>query len=239
VALSFTFEATLSFIAHADEKTERSVLGGFRELVKAQVPLKPDPTRMMALADREDEGLLLDGSNFSSWFRWLIQDRPQIVADYFASLRLALPGFRSLFLESVGTGVKELRATFETPTGPIVLTSDELSEGQRQLLLLHMLVCALSKGRVLFLDEPDNFISIREVQPWLSELERVLLEQRGQAIIVSHGTEAMNYLGSRQAFVVTRPDGGATRIAPHDGSDGSMPSEVVLYGGGTEASASR
>lgn len=71
-------------------------------------------------------------------------------------------------------------------------------------------------------------------------VDRVLEDSGGQAIIVSHGTEAMNYLGSRQAFVVTRPDGGPTVIRPHDGSDGSMPSEAVLYGpGAEEAGASK
>lgn len=233
------FEPTLSFLAHLDDKTEKEVLRGFRELMRKQIALKPDPARMRALSEREDVGLFHDGSNFSSWFRWLTQVRPELMGEYFASMRLALPGFWNLFLQTVGPDSKELRATFQTPSGPINLSFDELSDGQRQLCFLYLIVSAFNVGRVVFLDEPDNFISIREVQPWLAELERVLQEREGQAIIVSHGTEAMNYLGSRQAFVVTRPDGGATRIAAHDGSDGSMPSEVVLYGGGTEASASK
>lgn len=46
-------------------------------------------------------------------------------------------------------------------------------------------------------------------------------------------------LDARHAFVVTRPDGGPTRIEAHDSGDGSMPSEVVLYGTGSEAVASK
>ena len=42
----------------------------------------------------------------------------------------------------------------------------EVSEGQRALIALYMLVyCALTPDRTLLIDEPDNFIALAEIQP--------------------------------------------------------------------------
>ena len=49
----------------------------------------------------------------------------------------------------------------------------ELSDGQRYLITLCMILHFLiSRGDTVFLDEPDNFISLREIQPWLLAAQR-------------------------------------------------------------------
>lgn len=49
----------------------------------------------------------------------------------------------------------------------------ELSDGQRYLLALYMILHFLmAKGHTVFIDEPDNFISLREIQPWLLAAEK-------------------------------------------------------------------
>src|ERR1035438_8231016 len=45
---------------------------------------------------------------------------------------------------------------------------NELSEGQRCLICLYAILhFVLAKGHTAILDEPDNFVSLREIQPWL------------------------------------------------------------------------
>ena len=236
---TFPFDRKRSFLSTGDVGSPHPRAAWFRAGLQYLRVLKPDPSRMLGRSERDSSRLERDASNLASWFRWFSQNLPERLNHYFENLRRVLPGFRTLRAEDAGTDVKEVKAVFAAPGGESSFSLDFLSEGQRQLLMLYLLLEAVGPWTCLFMDEPDNFISIREVQPWLSELERVLQERGAQAIIVSHGTEAMNYLGSRQAFVVTRPDGGSTRIEPHDGSDGSMPSEAVLYGTGAEAQASK
>ncbi len=236
---TFPFDRRRSFLSTADVGSLHTRPSLFRGTLQYLRVLKPDPSRMLGRSERDSRRLERDASNLASWFRWVSQNLPERLNHYFENLRAVLPGFRTLRAEDAGTDVKEVRAVFAAPGGESSFSLDALSEGQRQLLMLYLLLETVGPWTTLFLDEPDNFISIREVQPWLAELERVLQERGAQAIIVSHGTEAMNYLGSRHAFVVTRPNGGPTCIAPHDGSDGSTPSEVVLYGSGTEAMASK
>ena len=48
---------------------------------------------------------------------------------------------------------------------------DKLSDGQRALIVLYLLLFAHDAGRTFFLDEPDNYITLPEMQPWLAEME--------------------------------------------------------------------
>ncbi|MDP3151830.1 MAG: AAA family ATPase [Archangium sp.] len=237
---TFPFDRRRSFLSTGDVGSPHVRSALFRATLQYLRVLKPDPSTMLGRSEHDSPRLERNANNLASWYRWFAQNLPERLNHYFEQLSAVLPGFRTLRAVDAGTDAKEVRAVFAVPSGGELSFSLEfLSEGQRQLLMLYLLLEAVGPWTTLYLDEPDNFISIREVQPWLSELERVLDERGAQAIIVSHGTEAMNYLGSRQAFVVTRPGGGATRIASHDGSDGSMPSEVVLYGSSTGAEASK
>lgn len=48
---------------------------------------------------------------------------------------------------------------------------DELSDSQQSLVGLYMLLhCALTDHSTLGIVEPDNFVALREIQPWLSRL---------------------------------------------------------------------
>lgn len=206
-----------------------SLMGGLRVF-------KLDPTRMSGRSEREDPTLDRDGANFGSWFRWFSRTASKGRYDSFLqSASGPLPGLVGLEAVSAGQGVTELVARFEIKGKLCEFTFRELSDGQRQLMCLYLLNTSIEVGQVLLFDEPDNFLSIREVQPWLSELERIAEERGAQAFVASHGTEAMDFLGSRKAWLFTRPDRGPTRVEALDGS--SLPSEAILYGYSTEVAS--
>ena len=69
----------------------------------------------------------------------------------------------------------------------------ELSDGQRALILLYaVLHFLLQQGRTVFLDEPDNFVSLDEIQPWLLSAADVVDGGSGQLVLVSHHPEIFN-----------------------------------------------
>ena len=47
----------------------------------------------------------------------------------------------------------------------------------------------------LFIDEPDHFVALAEIQPWLTELVNLCEETSSQAIICSNHPELIDYLG--------------------------------------------
>jgi len=95
-----------------------------------------------------------------------------------------------------------------------------------------LLYCAVDKERTLLLDEPDNFIALAEIQPWLMKLLDRVDEQNGQVILVSHHPELLNQMAGQGGVLLDRPGGGETRVLPFAPPDdtGLTPSEIIARG---------
>lgn len=223
------FSNQRSYLAIVDERTASTTLFGFSRHLARVLVAKLSPDRLSAYSPMriESESLAFDGSNFGGWYRWFASEQPHRLQAYFDALKGPLPGFVALVSRAVGDRY-ELRALFEAGHSTVEFSIDELSDGQRQLLILYLMLQRLDAGSVVFLDEPDNFLSLREIQPWLAELDRVAEQTGAQIMLISHQAEAMDYLSSRSAFVFARRDGRGTTVS--ELNHATMPSEVVLYG---------
>ncbi len=148
------------------------------------------------------------GKNFASFFSYLNSERPEARTELESRLSEAIPGFRNLFFQRLGDA-KLLLASFNVEakfSGNYSLF--ELSEGQRVLAILYAAVCGLVlPGAVLCFDEPDNFVSLPEIQPWLQVLRDTLEMRGGQAMIISHHPEVMDYLAQDSLWWFERPSG--------------------------------
>jgi ATPase subunit of ABC transporter with duplicated ATPase domains len=140
-------------------------------------------------------------------------------------------------LEKSGSSVRTLRFEFqdESDTPKEVFEFDELSEGQRNLVLIFTLLHAgVVADSTLFLDEPDNYINSREIQPWLSEMVDRTEEVKGQCILVSHHSEALNYLAPTAGLELYREGSlKPTRVRAFEWSsedDALSPAELVARG---------
>jgi predicted ATPase len=86
-------------------------------------------------------------------------------------------------------------------------TLDELSDGERMLVALSV-IAAYQKcfqGTTILIDEPDNFVAISELHPWLLGM----LDDRpddGQIILVSHNPEIIQTMGESRVAVFSRED---------------------------------
>ncbi len=96
----------------------------------------------------------------------------------------------------------QLRTEFTSPTKKRVSYSlSELSEGQRCLISLYTILhFRIERGDTVFIDEPDNFIALREIQPWLLSAEEAVEEHNGQLILVSHHPETLNQWAVSMGF---------------------------------------
>ena len=80
------------------------------------------------------------------------------------------------------------------------------------LIVLYALLEAAREGNyILCLDEPENFVSLPEIQPWINALRDVCDESQGQAILISHHPEMIDLLASYACWF-ERPNGLATRL---------------------------
>jgi predicted ATPase len=163
----------------------------------------------------EDAHLHRDGRNFASWYRHQLLERQENVPAYIKAIQEVIPGFRNIRLEKVGLDSRALMVMFEQFDQKYELRLDEISDGQRALLTLYALTkLAASQGYTLFLDEPDNFVALAEIQPWLIELNDSCGSDVQQAVICSHHPEMIDYLGPDKGVFLNQEKSGVTIVKP-------------------------
>jgi predicted ATPase len=196
--------------------------------------IDPYPGEMDETADGEDELPDYDLSNLAPWYRHLLQAEPENNARFLSALKDTLTGFQSLRFSAVDDGVRKLRTHFEAPQKEGATYSiSELSEGQRMLIGLYMVLhFVIVKGQTVILDEPDNFISLREIQPWLLAAEEAVEDSKGQLIIISHHPEILNQWAQEDGLRFFREENGHVRTEKFKSDyDGLLkPSELIARG---------
>lgn len=192
------------------------------------------PLAMDESADREEQQPDDELENLAGWYRHLVQTYPDENVRFLTSLRGALIGFQTLRLSPDEYGLRRLRADFAGPRQDRVdYAISELSEGQRCLIALYMILhFVIARGHTVFIDEPDNFIALREIQPWLLAAEEGVEDNDGQLIIISHHPELLNHWASTHGLRFFREDNGHVRTEKFKSDpDGELlPSELIGRG---------
>jgi len=196
--------------------------------------IDPYPEKMDERADSEEKHPDYEVENLAGWYRYLVQAHPDDNARYLTSLRACLNEFHGLRFSSEEDGVRKLRADFMAPTGKKVSYSlSELSDGQRQLIALYMILhFSISKGHTVFIDEPDNYVALREIQPWLQAAAQEVEDHNGQLILISHNPELLDQWASEYGLPFFREENGQVRTKAFQGDpDGILqPSEMIARG---------
>ena len=180
-----------------------------------------------------------DMSDFASWYRHLSQDQQSQVFELTGTLKEGvLDGFQSFRLKEEGERERALVAKFaprdgDQPGETVEFRFDELSDGQRVLVALYTLAaCTFEEGRTLCLDQPESFLALPEIQPWLMKLVDATQEGLCQALLVSHHPALIDLLAASSGHWIEREEGGPTRVKPitDDGKSGLPISELVSRG---------
>jgi DNA repair ATPase RecN len=108
----------------------------------------------------------------------------------------------------------------------------QLSDGEKALIALYMVQAALESGAVqtVMIDEPDNYVGLPELQPWVLSL-REILNERHQAILISHHPEILSSAGEDHGRYLWRDNHTSpTRIGPLSIPEGLSPGEAIARG---------
>ncbi|MHB1560326.1 MAG: AAA family ATPase, partial [Isosphaeraceae bacterium] len=151
-----------------------------------------------------------------------------------------LGGLVSYKLVNQGEGTRALQFEFGSPISELgerfysyLLGLDKLSTGQRSLVALYTILhAAVGQDLTLCIDEPDNYVALRELQPWLVELTDRVRDTGGQCLLISHHPELINYLAPDCGMRFFRAGGGPVRVQPFEWSEDEAlrPAEVVARG---------
>lgn len=215
-------------------RKDNTKLTWFKRWLGGLLEIQINPWAMLARSERESPDPSKDMGNFADWYRHLRLERGNAIFEAMENLRDAIPGLDALDAKEAGLDVRVLQATMRGPDGGTVdLPFSDLSEGQRVLIALYVLLyCAVTEDRTLLIDEPDNFIALAEIQPWLMKLLDRVDEKNAQVILVSHHPELLDQLADQGGVVLDRVNGGETRVshfeAPED--SGLKASEIIARG---------
>jgi predicted ATPase len=227
--VTYPFDWHRSALATITPRPENQKLTRFREWFGKLLCFRLNPFAMGPRTEKEDIYPNVDLSNIASWYRHLVQDSPKESAALHESLRAALDDFRFLHLSNYGENVRILLCEF----GEIKFGLGELSDGQRCLICLYTILhFVLAKGGTVILDEPDNFLSLREIQPWLNVVSDMVEENKGQVFVVSHHPEFINQWGPSCGVQFIRDGVGPVRVdAFHAESLSTLsPAEIIARG---------
>lgn len=233
-ATTVPLETTRSAL-HLSQLSNRHVLS-FVEWIRSVNCFRIDvyPEAMEESADREESEPSADLQNLAGWYRYLVQADPEANVRFMNSMKEVLPGFQTLRFSSDEDGKRRLRADFAGPRkGTMNFAISELSDGQRCLLPLYMFLHFLiARGNTVFIDEPDNYVTLREIQPWLLAAEEAVEDNEGQLILISHHPEVLNQWASSHGLRFFREENGQVRTKKFkvDPEGNLQPSELIARG---------
>lgn len=212
---------------------ERREIGILQEALAKLLIIRPNPRAVESESKAEVPYPSVHLDNLLSWYRFLSQEQ-----DWTDSLRESLqgvwPDFKSFRLVDVGRNVKALQLRFgaQSDRSTTNLYFDQLSDGEKALVGLYMIRSALSTGAVqtILIDEPDNYVGLPELQPWILSL-RELLDNDHQAILISHHPEILDNIGEHAGRYLWRDNHySPTRIGPLKLPAGMRAGEAIARG---------
>ena len=230
---TFKTDWTESALARVVAQPINTRLTAFKDAMRATVVCNIRPALLRAESTREDQLLGRHAENFVDWYRHAVQENPASSVAHVEALREVIDGFNNIHLQQSGLDSRALMFDFAgdrvSGGANFKLRFDELSDGHRALVVLYALLHLRqdAAGVTLFLDEPDNFLALTEIQPWLLELVDLCDESSFQAVVCSHHPELIDYLG---------PDGGVLFVRESSTAVSARPLEALAANDGLKLS---
>lgn len=195
--------------------------------------IRPNPQSM----ERESKGEAtrpdLEMANLTSWYRTLFQEQ-EWVDELRDSLQQVWPDFKAFRLVDVGMNIKAMQLRFGSANGSNSgdLFLHQLSDGEKSLVGLYMVRAALATRVVetVLADEPDNYVGLPELQPWVLSM-RELLDAKHQVILISHHPEILSSAGETSGMYLWRDNHTSpTRMGPLKIPEGMTAGEAIARG---------
>ena len=208
----FSADWTESSLARVVPGPKNTRLTQFLEFIRNVLVCGLYPAGFEHETKSHDVMLARDAHNFSAWYQHLQLEQPGQVEQFRKALEDVIDGFSGIRLQKVGRNTRAFTLDFDENGKRYELGLDEISDGQRALVALYSLIhLAAGLGYTLFLDEPENYVALPEIEPWLAELSDRCGDAIPQAVICSHHPELIDYLGLSSGISLSREPSGVTR----------------------------
>ncbi|NES24847.1 MAG: AAA family ATPase [Symploca sp. SIO3E6] len=213
----YSFDWSQSMIPSLMPRSDNKKLTWFRERMARLIIVQIMPHLMVDESHQEERRLSSKMENYVSWYRYLSEDQGK-VAELGNILRDVLDGFTSFKFERVSEQSWVLKLIFSTNINSNIMEYrlGELSDGQKTLVALYTMIHGTkAEDYTLCIDEPENFLALPEIQPWLIQLYDLCQEGKLQSLLISHHPELINYLlASPIGYWFERQSNAPVRVKP-------------------------
>ncbi len=215
-ASNFRFGRDQSAVALIPSGRDNRLLTWFKKYMQEKlIVLKIDPTTMVSESEQEDKHPSVTMDNFASWYRHISQDQGKAI-EITNNLKEILDGFNNFKFAEAGRTRRALGVNFHDASEgkrPVEYQFHELSDGQRMLIVLYTLIYTVrSEGVTLCMDEPENFLALPEIQPWLVTLYDLCGDGEIQALLASHHPQMIDCLSLPSGYWFERQCNGPVRV---------------------------
>ncbi len=199
----FPFDKSTSSIKRYCEFEAEEFLQYFYNLLLIRI----NPYVMNSRFIDQNSEIKEDSSNFVEWLSHLNEENRKGVMEFENAIRQIIPEYDHFRIMSVAH-FKALRIDFKNSNTkkPISYDFEELSEGQKALFALYALLYCSPENSLICIDEPENFLALPEIQPWLNELRDKCKERNLQALLISHHPSLINFLAPDSGYWFSRQE---------------------------------
>lgn len=207
----------------------------FKERMNRFIIVQINPMMMVGESRREEALLTAGMENFVSWYRYIYQDQGKAI-EITNALQEVFDGFQYFKLARAGEKTRLLDLYFSKNNGQhnaIKYRFSQLSDGDRALIALYTLIHYARFGDyTVCIDEPENFLALAEIQPWLMELDDFCGDDKLQALLISHHPDLIDFLAVSSGYWFDREQNTPTRLKrlSEDETGGFPISKLVARG---------
>ena len=143
------------------------------------------PALMKQDVEKPMETLALYGENFAAWRFLRATQQLMRQARVVEQSKYFIPGLVDIrYIKKGDWHALAVKVEFNGRENDIEF--NELSDGQKTLLALYSILANIPNGSTVLIDEPENFLALSELQPWLEAMNDAWEERDIQFIIISH-----------------------------------------------------
>ncbi|CAM1378600.1 AAA family ATPase [Fretibacterium fastidiosum] len=150
------------------------------------------PALMKQDVEKPMETLALYGENFAAWRFLRATQQLMRQARVVEQSKYFIPGLVDIrYIKKGDWHALAVKVEFNGRENDIEF--NELSDGQKTLLALYSILANIPNGSTVLIDEPENFLALSELQPWLEAMNDAWEERDIQFIIISHNPRTLNW----------------------------------------------
>jgi len=190
-----------SGLGSVQERHDNTKLTWFKKWLQRLYIARINPGTIEIEIGREEQHPELNLSNYAAWMNYWNNENREGVSNVEQQLRETVPGFKTFKFTQSG-----LKKILEVKIDKDIYRFDELSDGQKALAILYTMIFCVPENSVICIDEPENFLALPEIQPWLNELEEQCKQRNLQALLISHHPSVINLLAPSLGYWFSRQD---------------------------------